>query len=102
MSDACTVDDVLARQAGNVGAGTAHIALLYDNDALVGTAEMPRNGFSRLAAPEHHGITSINCCHDQFQFQSLWDFCMYCRHAVTPPETRTLQPILAVVCILVG
>src|SRR5882672_8696005 len=66
MSDACTVDEVLARQASNIGAGTAHIALLYDHDAFAGTAEMPRYRFSRLAAAEHHGIIGINCGHDQF------------------------------------
>jgi len=65
MSDACTVDEVLARQAGNIGAGTAHIALLYDHDAFAGTAEMPRYRFSRLAAAEHHGIIGINRGHDQ-------------------------------------
>src|ERR1700722_19605955 len=42
ISDACAVDEVLARQTGNIGAGTAHIALLYDQDAFAGTAEMPR------------------------------------------------------------
>src|ERR1700676_1219864 len=63
MSDACTVDEVLARQAGNIGAGTAHITLLYDRDALAGTAEMPRYRFSRLAAAEHHGIIDINGGH---------------------------------------
>src|ERR1700693_117892 len=66
MSDACTVDEVLARQAGNIGAGTAHIALLYDHDAFAGAAEMPRDRFSRLAAAEHHGIIGIHCGHDQF------------------------------------
>src|ERR1700686_1209720 len=66
MSDACTVDEVLARQAGNIGAGTAHIALLYDHDAFAGAAEMPRDRFSRLAAAEHHGIIGINGGHDQF------------------------------------
>src|SRR5882757_7355700 len=66
MSDACTVDEVLARQAGNIGAGTAHIALLYDHDAFAGTAEMPRYRFSRLAAADYHGIIGINCGHDQF------------------------------------
>src|SRR5882724_3769249 len=66
MSDACTVDEVLARQAGNIGAGTAHIALLYDHDAFAGTAEMPRDRFSRLPTAEHHGIIGINCGHDQF------------------------------------
>src|ERR1700682_3827655 len=42
MSDACSVDEVLARQAGDIGAGTAHIALFYDRDPFAGTAEMPR------------------------------------------------------------
>src|SRR3981081_2903607 len=49
MSDACTVDEVLARQAGNIGAGTAHVALLYDHDAFAGPAEMPRDRLSRPA-----------------------------------------------------
>ena len=72
MSDACTVNDVLARQAGNVRAGTAHIALLYDHDALVGTAEMPRNGFSRLAAAEHHGIIGINVHLGSAPYAAMW------------------------------
>src|ERR1700722_19816499 len=46
MSDACRVDEVLAGQAGNIGAGTAHIALLDDHDAFAGTAEIPRYRFS--------------------------------------------------------
>src|ERR1700730_17184910 len=66
MSDACPVDDVLARQAGNIGAGTAHITLLYDHDAFAGTAKMPRYRFACLAAAEHHGIIGINCGHNQF------------------------------------
>src|ERR1700722_2927257 len=64
MSDACAVDEVLARQAGNIGAGTAHITLLYDRDASAGSAEMPRYRFPRLATAEHHGIIDINCGHD--------------------------------------
>jgi hypothetical protein len=72
MSDVCAVDEVLARQAGNIGAGTPHIALLYDHDALAGTAEMPRYRFSRLAAAEHHGIIGINCGHDQFPLRNLF------------------------------
>ena len=65
MSDARSVDEVLARQAGDIGAGTAHIALLYDDDALAGTAEVPRDRFSRLAAAEHYGIVGINGRHVQ-------------------------------------
>src|SRR3984893_896878 len=72
MSDACSVDEVLARQAGNIGAGAAHIALLYYRDALAGTAKVPRDRFSRLAAAEHHGIIGINCGHDQFPLRNLF------------------------------
>src|SRR5258708_33439634 len=57
MGDAGTVDEVLARQAGNIGAGPAHIALLYAHDALAGTAEMPRYRFACLHAAKHHGLT---------------------------------------------
>src|ERR1700733_4600863 len=73
MSDACPVDDVLARQAGNIGAGTAHIALLYNHDAFAGTAEMPRDRFPRLAAAEHHGIIGLNDGHDQFLLRNLFE-----------------------------
>src|SRR5258708_981670 len=72
MSDACPVDDVLARQAGNIGAGTAHIALLYDRDAFAGTAEMPRARFPRLAAAEHHGIIGIKCGYDHITLRNLF------------------------------
>src|SRR6202035_3283900 len=70
MSDACTVDDVLAWQAGNIRAGTPHVALLYDHDAFAGAAEMPRYRFSRLAAAEHHGIIGFNCGHDPFPLRN--------------------------------
>src|SRR5258708_2234167 len=66
MGDAGTVDEVLARQAGDIGAGTAHIALFYDHDTLAGTAQMPRYRFACLPAAEHHSIISINCGHGQF------------------------------------
>src|SRR6266404_4470209 len=72
MSDACAVDEVLARQAGNIGAGTAHIALLDDHDAFAGTAEMPRDRFSRLAAAEHHGIIGINCGQRDHDISFSW------------------------------
>src|ERR1700688_3745545 len=72
MSDACTVDEVLARHAGDIRAGTAHIALLYDHDAFAGIAEMPRYRFSRLGAAEHHGIIGINCGHDRFPLRNLF------------------------------
>src|SRR5258708_26237413 len=66
MGDAGTVDEVLARQAGNIGAGTAHIALFYDHDTLAGTPQMPRYRFACFPAAEHHSIISINCFHGQF------------------------------------
>src|SRR5258708_32432353 len=72
MSDACPVDDVLARQAGNIGAGTAHIALLYDLDAFAGTAEMPRDRFPPLPAAEPHGYIGITGGHDQFPLRNLF------------------------------
>src|SRR5271166_2917521 len=56
LSDACSVDKVLTRQARNIGTGTAYIALLYDHNAFAGTAQMPRHRFSRLAAAEHQCI----------------------------------------------
>src|ERR1700722_19783285 len=71
LSDACSVDEVLARQAGDIGAGTAHITLLYDRDALARSAEVPRYRFSRLAATEHHGIVGINRRHVQSPQQSI-------------------------------
>src|ERR1700676_2990415 len=72
MSDACAVDEVLARQAGNIGAGAAHIALLDDHDAFAGTAEIPRYRFSRFAAAEHHGIIGIIRGHGEFPLRNLF------------------------------
>src|ERR1700733_5103321 len=91
MSDACAVDEVLARQARNIGAGTAHIALLYDHDAFAGTAEMPRYRFSRLAAAEHHGIIGINCGHDEFP---LKEFILWQRTSSRPCAQHLQIPFL--------
>jgi hypothetical protein len=79
MSDACIVDEVLARQAGYIGTGTAHVALLYDHDTFAGRAEMPRHRFSRLAAAEHHGIIGIHCGHGQSLIRNLFISLPMCR-----------------------
>src|SRR5271156_2754618 len=45
LSDACSVDKVLTRQARNIGTGTTYITLLYDRNAFAGTTQMPRHRF---------------------------------------------------------
>src|SRR5258708_8509411 len=45
-SDACSVDEVLAWQAGNVGAGPPPIALLYHPPPFPAAPHIPRSPFS--------------------------------------------------------
>src|SRR6185437_14039318 len=59
MRDLGAVNDVLARQAGDVGTGAADVALLDDDHPLAGFAEAPGDGFARLAAAENNGVVSF-------------------------------------------
>jgi hypothetical protein len=58
------VDDVLARQAGDVRAGPTDVLPLDHRDPLSVTSQRPRQQFAGLAAAEHDEVIFFNVGHD--------------------------------------
>ena len=57
------MDDILARQTGDIGARTSDILSLNDNRSLSSFGEGPRDVLPRFATAQHYDIVLFNCLH---------------------------------------
>jgi hypothetical protein len=60
----CTVDDVLARQAGDVWTRATDQAALNESNAAPGLGECPGEVFSRLTAAKDENVVTLGLGHD--------------------------------------